>query len=111
MRRATTTVFAVVAVLVAFPAVAQAQYADAIASTPSLTAYWRLDEASGTVAHDVKGAANGTYAGDPGLGARGGLSFDADTSARFDGVDDEMHTGAAAPARSRVGSSGRAASR
>ena len=96
MRRATTTGFAVVAALVAFPSVAQAQYADVIASTPGLTAYWRLGEASGTVARDVKGAANGTYVGGPGFGARGGLSFDADTSARFDGVDDELHAGAAA---------------
>ena len=44
----------------------------------------------------TKGAANGTYLGDPGFGARGGLSFDADTSARFDGVDDELVAGAAA---------------
>ena len=63
MRRATTAAYAVVAALVAFPSVAQAQYADVIASTPGLTAYWRLGEASGTVARDVKGSANGTYVG------------------------------------------------
>jgi Concanavalin A-like lectin/glucanases superfamily len=79
----------------AFPSAAEAQYADLIASTPSLSAYWRLGEASGTVARDVKGAADGTYVGGPGLGARGALSSDADTSSRFDGVDDEMHAGAA----------------
>jgi hypothetical protein len=59
-------------------------------------AFWRLDETSGTVAADAQGAADGTYAGGPGLGARGALSFDANPSARFDGVDDEMY--AAAPA-------------
>src|SRR5688572_23672572 len=96
VRRATMIVFAVVAALVAFPSVAHAQYADVIASTPRLTAYWRLGEASGTVARAVKGTANGTYVDGLGFGARGGLSSDADTSARFDGVDDELQAGAAA---------------
>jgi Concanavalin A-like lectin/glucanases superfamily len=77
---------ALVALLV-FPSAAQAQ---------SATAHWRLGETSGTVAADEQGMADGTYAGGPGLGARGALSFDADPSVRFDGVDDEMY--AAAPA-------------
>jgi hypothetical protein len=48
------------------------------------------------VAADAKGQAAGTYVAGPGLGARGALSADADTSARFDGVDDEMQAGIAA---------------
>jgi Concanavalin A-like lectin/glucanases superfamily len=91
-------VITVAAALLAFPAAAQGQgsYAGVIASTPGLTAYWRLGETSGTVAGDVRGTAHGTYAGGPGLGARGALSWDADRSARFDGIDDEMSVGAAA---------------
>jgi hypothetical protein len=75
------------AALVVLPATAHAQ---------SATALWRLGETSGTVAVDARGTADGTYAGGPGLGARGALSFDTDPSARFDGFDDEMY--AAAPA-------------
>jgi hypothetical protein len=88
----------VAAALLAFPATAQAQgsYSGAVTSTPGLTAYWRLGETSGTVARDVRGTANGTYVGGPALGARSALSWDADPSARFDGVDDEMSAGAAA---------------
>ena len=89
---------AALATLAVLPSAAQAQspYADLVASTPGLTAYWRLGEPTGTVADDAKGAADGTYVGGPALGARGALSADADTAARFDGVDDEMHAGAAA---------------
>ena len=89
---------AALATLAVLPSAAQAQspYADLVASTPGLTAYWRLGEPTGTVADDAKGAADGTYVGGPALGARGALSADADTAARFDGVDDEMQAGAAA---------------
>ena len=67
-------VVAALATLAALPSAAQAQspYADVVASTPGLTAYWRLDESAGTVAHDAKGAADGTYAGGPGLARPGG---------------------------------------
>jgi Concanavalin A-like lectin/glucanases superfamily len=82
VRRAIITALAGLAVL---PSAAQAQ-----------TAHWRLGETSGTVAVDARGTAHGTYAGGPGLGARGALSFDADPSVRFDGVDDEMYASAAA---------------
>ena len=37
----------------------------------------------------------GSYLGAPGLGAGGALSGDADTAARFDGVDDELQAGGA----------------
>jgi Concanavalin A-like lectin/glucanases superfamily len=96
MRRA--WIITALAASAAFPSAAQAQggYAGLVASTPGLTAYWRLGETTGTVAVDAKGGANGTYVGGPGLGARGALSFDADPSVRFDGVDDEMQAGGAA---------------
>lgn len=43
-------------------------------------AYWRLGEASGTVAVDEVGANNGTYVGSPTLGAAGALSGDPNTA-------------------------------
>ena len=70
-------VTAVVALMAAIPASAQAQgggYADLVTSTPGLTAYWRL-----------AGGAPGALIGDP------------DTSTRFDGVDDEFQ-GSSGPA-------------
>ena len=62
-------VTAVLALMAAMPASAQAQggYADLVNSEPGLTAYWRL-----------AGGAPGALVGDP------------DTSTRFDGVDDEF---------------------
>jgi hypothetical protein len=90
---------AALAVVASFPAGAAAQstdYAGRVLSTPGLTAYWRLGEASGTVATDATGRAAGTYLGGAALGARGALSADADTATRFGGVDDEMQTGDAA---------------
>jgi hypothetical protein len=86
-----------VAALVAVPPSARAaDYASLVRATPGLKAYWRLGERSGTVAADAAGQAAGAYLGGPGLGARGALSADADTSAAFDGVDDEMQASAAA---------------
>ena len=85
---------AALAVGSARPASAEAQtYADGVLSTPGLRGYWRLGETSGTAAADATGGASGTYVGGVGLGARGALSSGADTSVRFDGVDDEMRTG------------------
>jgi hypothetical protein len=52
-------------------------------------AYWRLGEASGTVAADSSGNANhGTYVG-PTLGAAGGIP-DGDFAAEFDGSNDHV---------------------
>ena len=97
-----TAVVALLALAVAPSAAgAQGAYGDQVLSTPSLTAYWRLDEASGTVAGDARGRAAGTYLGGPGLGVRGAQSAGAGTSARFDGVDDQMQTGVASIAESR----------
>jgi hypothetical protein len=73
-----------------------APYRDTLLATPQLAGYWRLGEASGTVAADASGrAAPGTYLGGPGLGARGALRAAGDTAARFDGVDDQLQVGGA----------------
>jgi len=58
-------------------------YAEAVAGTSGLIAYWRLGETSGMTATDVTGRAPGSLLGGVGLGARGALSGDADTAARF----------------------------
>jgi Concanavalin A-like lectin/glucanases superfamily len=93
------TLAALVVVAVAVPASASAQgapYRDAVLATQGLEGYWRLGESSGTLAADASGRAGaGSYLGGPGLGARGALRADADTAARFDGVDDEMQAGGA----------------
>ncbi len=54
--------------------------------------YWRLGEASGTVAVDETGANDGTYVG-PTQGAAGALAGDVDPAADFDGVDDYVDVG------------------
>jgi hypothetical protein len=48
--------------------------------------YWRLGEASGTVAADLRGAHQGTYAYNPGLAQPGALFNDPGTSVGFDGT-------------------------
>src|SRR5205085_1512905 len=60
-------------------------YATRILSTAGLAAYWRLGEASGTIATDSAGTLTGTYEPAVALGAPGALSGDADTAAHFDG--------------------------
>ncbi len=45
--------------------------------------YWRLGEATGTVARDEMGANNGAYVNSPTLGVAGLLTGDSDTAARF----------------------------
>jgi hypothetical protein len=52
--------------------------------------YWRLGEASGTVAAEDQHRADGTYLGGVVLGAAGALAADADTAARFDGGNDKL---------------------
>jgi len=49
-------------------------------------AYWRLGEASGTVASDEMRAFNGTYVGNPTLGRPGALQGDPNTAVAFDGT-------------------------
>jgi hypothetical protein len=52
--------------------------------------YWRLGEASGTVAQEDQRRADGTYLGGVVLGAAGALAGDANTAARFDGGNDKL---------------------
>ena len=86
---------ALVAVALAAPASAAAQYRETVLATGGLQGYWRVGETSGTAAADASGRTGpGSYLGAPGLGARGALSADPDKAARFDGVDDELHAGA-----------------
>jgi hypothetical protein len=53
----------------------------------SPVAYWRLGEASGTVAVDEVGNHDGTYEGTPTLGATGLLASDTDTAVSLSGDD------------------------
>lgn len=62
-----------------------AAYRDAVMALGPL-AYWRLGEASGSVAADETGAYPGTYVGSPTLGAPGALSGDVDTAVQFNGT-------------------------
>lgn len=65
--------------------------------------YWRLGEASGTVASDSSGAArHGTLGGDVTLGVAGALAADASTAYRFGGVSSVV-TVADAPALAFAG--------
>lgn len=54
-------------------------YRDAVLATNPV-AYWRLGEASGTVARDEMGANDGTYVNTPTLGVAGLLAGDSDTA-------------------------------
>lgn len=58
-------------------------YADLIAMTPGLIAYWRLGDRSGTVARDDAGRYPGSYIAAPTLGASGALRNDLGTSVTF----------------------------
>ena len=50
--------------------------------------YWRVDETSGTVAHDITAnAANGNYTGGVTLGVAGALAGSSDTAVALNGVD------------------------
>lgn len=61
-------------------------------------AWWRLAEASGVVADDAIGAANGLYSGAPTLGAAGPLIGDlADTAVQLDGTNDYVELPLATP--------------
>ncbi|TMD84018.1 MAG: hypothetical protein E6I78_11385, partial [Chloroflexi bacterium] len=60
-------------------------YYNAVRSEPSLLAYWRLGESSGTTATDVLGRSNGTYVNSPALGAGGPIANDPDTATTFNG--------------------------
>jgi hypothetical protein len=63
-----------------------ASYASTVLSTPGLVSYWRLDETSGTTAHDQKSVNPGTYNGAYTLNQPGALAGDSDSAASFDGI-------------------------
>jgi hypothetical protein len=62
-------------------------YSDEILSD-SPAAFWRLGEASGTVADDEASTNNGTYQNGVTLGQSGALAADANKAVSFDGVND-----------------------
>ena len=68
---------------------ANTHYSTAVLNDPHLVSFWRLNEQSGTVAVDSKGANNGTYQGGVTLGVPGLVSPDSQDSdnlaAQFDG--------------------------
>ncbi len=67
-------------------------YYNAVRSEPSLMAYWRLDEASGTTARDVLGKYNGTYVNGVTRGSTGAIVNDPDTAATFNGTSQLVTT-------------------
>lgn len=79
---------------------APSAYRAAVLGTAGLIAYWRVGEATGSVAADEKGANPGSYSGGLTLGDPGALTGDPDASAHFDGASGEMTAPAAGPAAS-----------
>ncbi len=60
--------------------------------------YWRLDESSGTVAHDITpNANNGNYSGGVTFGAAGAITGTTDTAVTMNGVNGGVSTGSAVP--------------
>lgn len=72
-------------------------YRDLVLGTSALVAYWRLGEASGTVAVDSKGTANGTYVNAVALGAQGALANDPNPAAGFNGTNAKVSLPALPP--------------
>ena len=60
-------------------------YSSGVLGTAGLVAYWRLGEASGTVACESKGGLNGVYQSGTTLGRPGALAGDPDTAVAFNG--------------------------
>ncbi|HEY3001293.1 MAG TPA: DUF6531 domain-containing protein, partial [Kribbellaceae bacterium] len=86
---AAAAAFVAAAFIVASPA--QAGYRDVVLGTPDLMSYWRLGEATGTRAVDIKSGRDATYVNQPGafavppglyplLGVPGAITGDADTA-------------------------------
>jgi hypothetical protein len=78
---------AATAIVAAAPVCAprSSSYSGQITGTAGLIAYWRLGEASGTVACDSAGANNGSYQSGTVLARPGALAGDPDTAVGFDG--------------------------
>ncbi|MCD6726100.1 MAG: Ig-like domain-containing protein, partial [Solirubrobacteraceae bacterium] len=102
LRDGVASILALLAAIVLLGSIAPGAGADALDSSLPLqtsyrdevmadgpAAYWRLGEASGTVALDELGASNGSYAGGVALGQPGALA-DGSTGAAFDGVNGRM---------------------
>ncbi len=85
--RAVALALAAVA-LVPASAVAAGYRDEVISDNPA--AYWRLGEASGTVAANEIAANTGTYTGGVLVGQQSALSGDTNTAATFDGVNDHI---------------------
>jgi hypothetical protein len=60
-------------------------YYSLVTGDPSLLAYWRLGETSGSTAADTTGANNGTYINKPTLGSPGAIANDPNPSVTFNG--------------------------
>jgi uncharacterized protein (TIGR03437 family) len=73
-----------------FTVVSSSSYYGLVTANPTLLAYWRLGETSGTVAADTAGAHNGTYVNNPTLGSPGALANDPNTAATFNGTNQRV---------------------
>ncbi len=65
-------------------------YYSLVTGDPTLRAYWRLGEASGTVAADTTGSYNGTYVNMPTLGSPGAIANDPNTAVTFNGTSQRV---------------------
>jgi Concanavalin A-like lectin/glucanases superfamily/Phosphoesterase family len=65
-------------------------YYGLVTADPTLLAYWRLGETSGTVAADTTGTYNGAYVNKPTLGSRGAIANDPATSVTFNGTSQRI---------------------
>jgi hypothetical protein len=66
-------------------------YYSLVTSDPTLLAYWRLGETSGTIAIDATGAHNGAYVNKPALGSAGAIVNDPNTSVTFNGTSQRIN--------------------
>src|SRR5206468_86026 len=62
-----------------------------VRSEPSLIAYWRLDESTGSTANDALGRYNGSYVNGPTLGSAGAIVNDPNKSATFNGTNQRVN--------------------
>ena len=66
-------------------------YYNVVRSEPSLIAYWRLDESTGSTANDALGRYNGSYVNGPTLGSAGAIVNDPNKSATFNGTNQRVN--------------------
>jgi hypothetical protein len=65
-------------------------YYGLVTADPTLLAYWRLGETSGTVAADTTGTFTGTYVNKPTLGSPGAIANDPNTAVTFNGTNQRI---------------------